>query len=213
MDRPSHELRKERYECGEADEAGFRLDTLAVAVDGVAHRLECVERDASRQLPAGHSHLVGDAHVGQRPVEVGDDETGVLERGQQQDVIADRQRQPQAAAAALAHPQDGKVIDDGGVGDKQQEERAPPPVEDVGRSQQPRVAQPGPLGQQVDRVEDQEEDGEYPGVEEHFPLSAWPLRAQRVTAGLPGSACGFRGRSRPFAARPPPPATPSGEAP
>ena len=49
LDRPGHQLRKERHERQEADEAAFRLDGAEVGVDGVAHRLERVKGNADGQ--------------------------------------------------------------------------------------------------------------------------------------------------------------------
>ena len=52
LDRAGHEVRKERDEDGDVEQAAPRAQLAAVDVDRVAHRLERVERDPDRQQDA-----------------------------------------------------------------------------------------------------------------------------------------------------------------
>ena len=55
-DRAGHQVGKERLEAHVVGEAPHRPRVAAVHVDGVAHRLERVERDADRQHQVQHRH-------------------------------------------------------------------------------------------------------------------------------------------------------------
>ena len=78
------ELREQRHECAEADIVPLHVRIPAVDVDGIAHRLESVERDAYRQRQPQRR----DVDEGQG-AERGDDEVIVLEKAQQAEVDDD----------------------------------------------------------------------------------------------------------------------------
>ena len=61
LDRPGHQLGEERDERQEPHEAALGLDDALVGVDGVAHRLERVERDADGQDHLGEEAVLRDA--------------------------------------------------------------------------------------------------------------------------------------------------------
>ena len=54
LDRAGHQVREERDEHGDVEQAAPRAQLAAIDVDRVAHRLEGVERDADRQDDAQH---------------------------------------------------------------------------------------------------------------------------------------------------------------
>ena len=96
LDRPGDQLRKQRHEGGEANEAAFAIDLATIEVDRVAHRLERVERNAHRQQDVRSGQLVAGPQLCQQPVDVVGDESAVLEEAEQQQVVDHAQAQPRS---------------------------------------------------------------------------------------------------------------------
>src|SRR5205823_5755309 len=72
LDRPGDELREEGDESEEADKVALRLDVAPVGVDGVAHRLERVERDADGEDHFDEEIRLRHAYQTEEPVWIDD---------------------------------------------------------------------------------------------------------------------------------------------
>ena len=172
-DRPGHQLREQGDIAGEIDEAPRGAGLPAVEIEGIAHRLERVERNAHRQhevqqgdqvrpapQPAGH-------RVGCLCAQV-----VVLEKGQHAHVAADGDQQPALFLRRIRRGRDaaaGQIVD----GDGQQQQPAvavvPPAVEDETAQRQPAV--PPALRQQqviAGQHHRQQAKQEFVGIEQHL---------------------------------------------
>ena len=193
LDRPGHQLRKERHERQEADEAAFRLDRAEIGVDRVAHRLERVKRDADgqddfRDVPivfvleetsdkteGGIDNFVGQCRMKRSPQEASmasmfvSDEFGILKEPEKAEIADQADNEPELARALPAfHQQDHPVVDGRGAEEQQQQPGIPPAIKGVRSDHEPNVhGRVVPAQEQVPGEDDQEEDEENPGVEGH----------------------------------------------
>ena len=167
FDRSRDELREKRDERREANKAVFGLQNSPVAVDHVAHRLEREERDPHRQNNVGNGNSIIRSRQRQQRADLLDEKSGVLEKAQQDEVVSQAEHQPQLLARAALDQQHGDEINDRGIQNKQQVQRVPPPVKNVGNRQQPVQPKPRRPQRQVNRIDDQKEKREGPGVKQH----------------------------------------------
>ena len=105
----------------------------------------------------------------QERVEVLGDEAGVLEVAEKAEIADQADDEPERAGPrAPFHQEDHEVIDRRRAEEQQEIPGVPPAVERVRGDHQPDVHQlVVAADEQVDRVDDQEEDEEDPGMEEH----------------------------------------------
>ncbi len=186
---PGHQLREEGDERQEPNEAPLGLDGALVGVDGVAHRLKCVEGNADGQNDLGKQpvvrgaeetqdavgirdkikQVVSKAQLVQKTIEVGGDEAGVFEIGEKAEVTDEADDQPQLARARVAlHEEHHVIVDRRGAEKKQEIPGVPPAVKRVGGDQEPDIHELVVAAhQQENRVHDQKKDEEHPGVKKH----------------------------------------------
>jgi len=111
-DRPGNELWEEGNKEQEIDEITGRRELPPVDVDGVAHGLEGVERNAYRQ-----QQLVQGQAERKKLVEAMGKKVVVLEDGEQAKVARQAENEEQPPQALVLAPRDekrGVVVDDGG---------------------------------------------------------------------------------------------------
>ena len=102
LDRPGHQVRKERDERGDVEQVAARVELAAVDVDRVAHRLERVERDPDRQQDAQRRLVPRQPHRRQHRVHVVDEEVEVLEEPEHAEVRDDAEPQERRRCAGRA---------------------------------------------------------------------------------------------------------------
>ncbi len=167
LDRPGHQVREERDEDGDIEQAPARADLAPEHVDRVAHRLERVERDPHRQEDAQHRQADVHAGGGEHDVQVVDEEIEILEEAQHPEVRddADGHERPLALHPPL-HATRGEVVDGRRRRNQDQEPRVDIPVEHIARDEQQHVlpAVPEPP---VERDDHDEEDDEVEAVKNH----------------------------------------------
>ena len=107
FNRARHQLRKERYEGGEAEEIAFALNESAIKIDGVAQRLKCEKGNSDRQhicRPEGHQRRrIGQARRNMAGCEdrinVLDEKPRILEKDKNRKVVDDADDEPGSSAA------------------------------------------------------------------------------------------------------------------
>lgn len=182
LDRPGHELREEGDEQREVAQARDGGQVPAVDVEHVAEALERVEGDADRQGQPQQVRLDRDPHPRGQRGQAGREEVVVLEQAQHAEVRGQAEAEQAAAHPAVCPAREAETAEEvrrGRQEEQRQEPVVPVAVEDVSRREQEVVLTLVPEAQ-VDRVDDQEEDGEDPGVEDHQGRRAG--RAARMAA-------------------------------
>src|SRR5262249_8665388 len=154
------EMREERDEYREVEQAAPRPQLPAIDVDRIAHRLERVERDADGQDDPEDRQRRSEPCGLQNCLYVRREEVEVLEEAQHPEVRDDAQpEEPATPAGPLFHAARGAVIDRRRDGDQDEEPGMDVSVEDVARDEQEHVL--AALRQQpVRRCYDDEEDDE-----------------------------------------------------
>ena len=167
LNRAGDEVREERYEHGEIEQAAPRVQLAAIDVDRVTHRLERVERDADRQEDAKCRLVHDEPERRQDAGDVLDEEVEVLEEPEHAEVRdhAQPQEVPAMPRPGL-HPARGAVVDDGRGGDEDQKPRMDVAVEEVAADKEQHVLAPLRQGP-VERHEGDEERQEVQAVEDH----------------------------------------------
>ena len=91
-------MRKERDKSRELNEVAGGADLAAIDVDDVAHRLECIERDADRQHDLEMPHRYRYARIRQQGVQAVREEIEVLEEAEHAQVEHHAQRENRSPA-------------------------------------------------------------------------------------------------------------------
>ncbi len=167
-DRAGHQLREERDEQSVVEQAAARLEFAAVHVDGVAHALECVERDADRQQHIDGAEVQRTAGCCRDVVGAGDHEIRVLEEGKHAQVADHADRDQSLRLQGLREMQPDPVVEHGREQDQAQVLPVPRRVEvPAGQQQDPLVQCRIATHRRHHRVHDEEEQDERPGIEIH----------------------------------------------
>jgi hypothetical protein len=184
LDGPGHELRVEHHEQRIDPEVPLRRLLPSIDLDGVAHRLERVERQPDGQHDAQERQRGVAAGDGDQRVQVLDGEVVVLEEREHADVgdEAHDQEHPPASALRGMDRQPGEVVDDDGEEEDEDVDGDERHVEHGAGTQQHRP--PEPVGQdEVEKGDDRIEDQEFDRAEEHD-SGALPSRS----FSLPGAS-------------------------
>jgi len=166
-DRAGDELGEHRnVEC-EVDDLALGGDLPAVDVDEVGERVEGEKGDADREVNRAEVHSRGTRRSDEK-VQVRDDESRVLEEGEQPQVSGHRQGQHAAATPdCFPQPQAEPIVH----GDRQQDHpgplHLPPGVEDQARHGQKSVLGPAAYQERTRQHEGQEQEQEDRRAEDH----------------------------------------------
>ena len=167
LNRSGDEVRKERDEDGEVEQAAPGVQLATIDIDRVAHRLKRIKRDPDRQQNAQRRLVDRDSRRGKNAGDVLDEEIEVLEEPEHPEVRDDAQ--PQEAAAVLRvslHPAGGAIVDDRGGRNQDQEPRVDVAVEEVAADKEQHVLA-ARRQRPVHRDEGDEEGDEVEAVEDH----------------------------------------------
>ncbi len=176
LNRARDELRKKRDEQRVDTKVLLRFDVPAIDVDDIGEALERVERNADGQNDVQRGGVDGDGDQRERLFDRGGEEVEILKKEQheQRNRNADGKNRFPRALGAPGRGQEprGEVGIQRDAGDEHHELRIPAHVEIVAGKQQKNPAEPM-RQREVCKKDDDEENGELPGVEQHsvsFPV-------------------------------------------
>jgi len=181
LDRPRHQLRKQRNKRRIPDKTRLLLDPAPVEIDGITHRLKHKKRDAHRQQHVRRRYGVRNVHRRQQRIYIIYDERAILEKAQQPQIVQDTQRKKKRLPPPSRHPQHRQIIHQCRIRNQKQIIRVPPPIKRIRRQQQPRCPKPGVPRRPINRKHHRKKNQKHPIMEQH---NRQPRLSTRFSSGF-----------------------------